>query len=54
MAGFGQYSVACNSYSPNGLGIESQWMVDFPHLSRLALGPKQPPAQWVTSHSQQG
>jgi hypothetical protein len=31
----------------NGPGIESQWGRDFPHLSRLALRPTQPPVQWV-------
>jgi hypothetical protein len=28
-------------------GIESQWGRDFLHLSRPALGPTQPPVQWV-------
>ena len=29
------------------LGIESRWWRDFPHLSTPALGPTQPPVQWV-------
>ena len=28
-------------------GIKFQWGRDFPHPSRLALGPTQPPIQWV-------
>jgi len=34
-------------YGLDGLGIESQWGRDFPHLSRPALRPTQPPVQWV-------
>ena len=34
-------------YELDGPGIESQWRRDFPHLSSLALGPTQPPVQWV-------
>jgi hypothetical protein len=30
-------------YGLDGLGIESRWGQDFSHLSRLALGPTQPP-----------
>jgi len=31
--------------------IESRWRRDFPHLSRLALGPAQLPVQWVAGLS---
>ena len=34
-------------YWLDGPGIESRWKPDFPQLSRPALGPTQPPVQWV-------
>jgi hypothetical protein len=34
-------------YGLDGLGIESRWGRDFPHLSRPVLGPTQPSVQWV-------
>ena len=39
-------------YGLDGPGIESWWGRDLPHLSKPALGPIQPPIQWVTGHSQ--
>ena len=32
-------------YGLDGPGIESRWGRDFPHLSRPAMGPTQPPVQ---------
>ena len=35
------------AYGLDGPGIESLWERDFPHQSRPALRPAQPPVQWV-------
>ena len=45
----GRDSVAgiATRYGPEGPGIESRWGRDFPHLSRPALRPTQPPIQRV-------
>ena len=34
-------------YRLDGPGIESWWRQDFLHLPRPALGPTQPPIQWI-------
>ena len=45
----GQRSVVgiVTSYGLDGPGIESRWRRDFPHLSKPALRPTQPPVPWV-------
>jgi len=42
----GLFSIATR-YGLEGQGIESWWGRNFPDLSRPALGPTQPPVQWV-------
>ena len=39
-----QYMTQCRL---DGTGIKSRWGQEFPQPSRLALGPTQPPVQWV-------
>jgi hypothetical protein len=39
-------------YGLDGLVIESRWGQDFLCLSRPALGPTQPPVQWVFPEGQ--
>ena len=45
--GPGSSAGIATGYGLDGPGIESRWRWDFPYLSRPALGPTQPPVQWV-------
>jgi hypothetical protein len=44
---FDMLEYIATGYGLDGSGIESQCGRDFPHLSRPALGPTQPPVQRV-------
>jgi hypothetical protein len=44
------FSIATH-YGLDGPGMESRWRRYFPHLSRPALRPTQPPTQWVSGLS---
>jgi len=45
--GLGSIVCIATGYGLDGPEIESRWGQDFPHLSRPAPGPTQPPVQWI-------
>jgi hypothetical protein len=45
--GLGSIVGIATDYGVDGPGIESRWGRYFPHLSTPALGPIQPPVQWI-------
>jgi hypothetical protein len=51
MSGPGDSVGIATGYGLDGSGIESPWRQDFSQLSRPALGPTQPPVQWVPGFS---
>ena len=51
-SGPGSSVTIATGYGLDGPEIESWWGRDFPHLSGPAVGPTQPPVQWVPGLSQ--
>jgi len=47
LVGQGRAVGISTGYGLEGPGIVSLWGRDFPHLSRPALGPNQPPVRWI-------
>ena len=47
VTGPGSVVGTATAYGLDGPGIESRWGREFPHQSRPALRPTQPPVQWV-------
>jgi len=45
--GLGSVVGIATGYGLDGPGIKSRWGRDFPHLSRRAMWPTQPPVKWV-------
>jgi hypothetical protein len=48
IGGPGSIDGITTGYGLHGPEIEFRWGQDFPHLFRPALGPNQPPVQWVS------
>ena len=49
VCGLGSVNCTATGYRLDGPGIEFRWWRNFPNVSRLSLGPTQPPVIWVTS-----